>query len=291
MSTKHFFPHSEGVVLLALESLVARNIHLALDGPNKVVYSKTHNPAKVSVISGGGSGHEPAWAGYVGNGLLTAAVAGEVFASPSAQQIMAAIECAPSDVGTILCITNYTGDNLHFGLAREKAAGQGRKIAILRMTDDVALGRQQTENLGRRGLAANVFVLKLCGAAAEAGYEFEKCLELGTAVNANAVTVGSSLDHCHIPGREHHRSIPQDAYVLGMGIHNEPGLHEITPIPPVEDLVGEMLKYCLDSSDKDRAFVEFRPDDVVLLLINNFGGRSFFSTIVSDVGVGRFLSA
>lgn len=109
MSTKHFFPHSEGVVLLALESLVARNTHLALDAPNKVVYSKTHSPSKVSVISGGGSGHEPAWAGYVGNGLLTAAVAGEVFASPSAQQIMAAIEHAPSDNGIILCITNYTG--------------------------------------------------------------------------------------------------------------------------------------------------------------------------------------
>lgn len=217
MSTKHFFPHSEGVVLLGLESLVARNHHLALDAPNKVVYSKTHSPSKVSVISGGGSGHEPAWSGYVGNGLLSAAVNGEIFASPSAQQIMAAIEHAPSNAGTILCITNYTGDNLHFGLAREKAAGQGKKIAILRMTDDVALGRQQTENLGRRGLAANVFVLKLCGAAAEAGYDFEKCLKIGTAVNANAVTVGSSLDHCHIPGREHHRSIPQDAYVLGMG--------------------------------------------------------------------------
>lgn len=145
------------------------------------------------------------------------------------------------------------------------------------MTDDVALGRKQTENLGRRGLAANVFVLKLCGAAAEAGYKFETCLEIGTSVNANAVTVGSSLDHCHIPGREHHRSIPQDAYVLGMGIHNEPGLHEINPIPPVEELVSEMLKYCLDPSDKDRAFVEFRPDDVVLLLINNFGGESHFS--------------
>lgn len=109
MSTKHFFPHSEGVVLLALESLVARNKHLALDAPNKVVFSRTHSPSKVSVISGGGSGHEPAWAGYVGNGLLTAAVAGEVFASPSAQQIMAAIEHAPSDAGTMYVCTPRKG--------------------------------------------------------------------------------------------------------------------------------------------------------------------------------------
>jgi dihydroxyacetone kinase len=96
-------------------------------------------------------------AGKVGNGMLAAAVSGEVFASPSAKQVMAAIEHSPSDVGIILCITNYTGDNLHFGLAKEKALGMGKKVAILRMTDDVALGRQQTSNLGRRGLAGNLF--------------------------------------------------------------------------------------------------------------------------------------
>jgi dihydroxyacetone kinase len=276
MSTKHFFPHTEGVVVQGLESLVARNNHLALDVPNKVVYSKTHRPTKVSVISGGGSGHEPAWSGYVGDGMLAAAVNGEVFASPSTKQVMAAIKHVPSDAGIILCITNYTGDNLHFGLAREKAAGMGFKIGVLRMTDDVALGRKQTENLGRRGLAANMWVLKLCGSAAESGYDFEKCMNIGYAVNANAVTVGSSLDHCHIPGREHHRSIPEDTYVQGIGLHNEPGLHEISPMPKVEDLVGDMLKYCLDPNDPDRAFVPFQPDDVVLLLINNFGGMSTF---------------
>jgi dihydroxyacetone kinase len=157
MSTKHFFHSTEGVVVLGLESLVARNSHLALDAANKVVYSKTHSPSKVTVISGGGSGHEPAWSGYVGDGMLAAAVNGEVFASPSTKQVMAAIRHTPSDVGVILCITNYTGDNLHFGLAKEKALGMGKKVEILRMTDDVALGRQQTSNLGRRGLAGNMF--------------------------------------------------------------------------------------------------------------------------------------
>ena len=157
MSIKHFFHSTEGVVVLGLESLVARNSHLALDAPNKVVYSKTHSPSKVTVISGGGSGHEPAWSGYVGDGMLAAAVNGEVFASPSTKQVMAAIKHVPSNAGVILCITNYTGDNLHFGLAKEKAMGMGKKVAILRMTDDVALGRQQTSNLGRRGLAGNMF--------------------------------------------------------------------------------------------------------------------------------------
>ncbi|KAH9831692.1 dihydroxyacetone kinase like protein [Teratosphaeria destructans] len=276
MSTKHFFPSTEGVVVLGLDSLVARNKHLALDAPNKVVYNRTHSRKKVTVISGGGSGHEPAWSGYVGDGMLSAAVNGDVFASPATKQIMAAINHVPSDAGIILCITNYTGDNLHFGLAREKAAGQGHKVAILRMTDDVALGRKQTENTGRRGLAANMFVLKLCGSAAEHGYDFETAYRIGYAVNDNAVTVGSSLDHCHIPGREHHRSIPEAAYVLGMGIHNEPGLFERSPMPPVEDIVKDMLNFCLEPADEDRSFVEFRKGDVVALLINNFGGMSNF---------------
>ena len=276
MSTKHFFPSTEGVVVQGLENLVTRNSHLALDATNKVIYSRTHTPSKISMISGGGSGHEPAWSGYVGDGMLSAAVCGEVFASPTTKQVMAAIKQVPSDVGIILCITNYTGDNLHFGLAREKAAGLGYNVGVLKMTDDVALPRDQISNLGRRGLAANFIVLKLCGAAAEAGYEFEKVMEIGRSVNNNATTIGSSLDHCHIPGREHHRAIPENAYVLGMGIHNEPGLHEINPMPPVEEVVGTMLKCCLDLDDKDRAFVDFKPDDVLLLLINNLGGMSAF---------------
>lgn len=157
MATKHFFPDTHNLVVRGLESLVAKNPHLALDAANKVVYLPTHSTQKVSVLSGGGAGHEPAWCGYVGNGLLSAAISGEVFASPSTKQIMAAVEKVPSDKGVILCITNYTGDNLHFGLAREKVAGSGRKVGMLRMTDDVGLGREKTSKLGRRGLAGNMF--------------------------------------------------------------------------------------------------------------------------------------
>lgn len=161
MTTKHFFPSTDGVVVLGLSSLVHRTSHLALDAPNKVVYSKTHSPSQVSVISGGGSGHEPAWSGYVGDGMLAAAVNGEVFASPSTKQVLAAIEHvgggADGTAGVILCITNYTGDCLHFGLAAEKARAKGVKVGLLKMTDDVGLGREQTRRLGRRGLAGNMF--------------------------------------------------------------------------------------------------------------------------------------
>ncbi|KAK5160866.1 Dak1 domain-containing protein [Cryomyces antarcticus] len=278
MSLKHFFPNTEGIVLRALNSLVARNPQLELDEAERVVYSKTHDQSKVSLVSGGGSGHEPAWSGYVGDGMLAAAVSGEVFASPATKQIMAAIKNVPSDAGVILCITNYTGDNLHFGLAREKALGMGQKVGFLRMAEDVALGRKQTENLGRRGLAGNMFILKLVGAASQQSWTFERCIKLGQATNDQLVTIGSSLDHCHIPEREHHDAVPDDACVLGMGIHNEPGLHTISPMPSAEKLVDQMLAMLLDMNDSDRAFLEFKSKDEVALLINSFGGLSTLET-------------
>lgn len=157
MSRKHFFNETTGVVVQALRSVVSRNNHLALDEANKVVYSTSHSPSKVAIISGGGAGHEPAWSGYVGDGMLSAAVSGEVFASPSTKQIMAGVRHVPSDAGLIFCITNYTGDNLHFGLAREKASASGQKVHVLRLAEDVALGRKKSEGLGRRGLAGNVY--------------------------------------------------------------------------------------------------------------------------------------
>ncbi|KAF2154582.1 Dak1-domain-containing protein [Myriangium duriaei CBS 260.36] len=276
MSAKHFFADTPGVVVLSLESLVARNPHLALDHPNKVVYHKAHDPKKVVLISGGGAGHEPAWSGYVGHGMLGAAVSGEVFASPSAKQIMAAIKQVPSDAGIILCITNYTGDNLHFGLAREKTVGLGYKIGMLRMSEDVGLGREQTENTGRRGLAGNMFVLKICGAAAAQDYSFEDCMKIGHAVNDNCGTIGSSLDYCHIPGRKHHEQLGADVYSVAQGIHNEPGLKELSPIPPAEELISSLLKYLLDPSDSDRNYVSYASDPTTALLINNFGGMSNF---------------
>ncbi|THV66133.1 Dak1-domain-containing protein [Aureobasidium pullulans] len=273
MATKHFFPSTDHIVVRGLESLVAKNPHLSLDPANKVVFLPSHSSQKVSVISGGGAGHEPAWCGYVGSGLLSAAVSGEVFASPSTKQIMAAVEKVPSDKGVILCITNYTGDNLHFGLAREKISGSGRKVGMLRMTDDVGLGREKTKKLGRRGLAGNMFVLKLCGAAAEEDYDFDTCFAIGESVNGHCVTIGSSLDYCHIPGRTHHESLPANTLSVAQGIHNEAGLHE-KEIPPPDELIQELLRYLLDENDKDRAFVKFTPEDEAALLINNFGGLS-----------------
>ncbi|KAL2818031.1 Dak1 domain-containing protein [Aspergillus granulosus] len=274
MSDKHFFNDPTGLVERALRSYVARTPHLQLDEPHRVVSSKTHTPSKVAIISGGGSGHEPAWTGYVGDGMLSAAVAGGIFASPSTKQVMAAINSVPSDAGTILCITNYTGDRLHFGLAREKVNATGRKIAQIAMADDVSLPKSKVQNLGRRGLAGHVIILKLLGAASELGWGFEECLKLGEETNANIASIGTSLDLCHVMGRAPDDRVAQDACVLGMGVHNEPGLRTITPIPPPEVLIRSMLAYALDPNDPERHFVTFNPGDDVCLLVNNLGGLS-----------------
>lgn len=257
-----------------LTSLVSRNAHMALDEANRVVYSRTHPPNQVTIISGGGSGHEPAWSGYVGDGMLSAAICGDIFASPSTKQIMAGIRNVPSNEGVILCITNYTGDMLHFGLAREKGQALGYKVDVVCMAEDAALGRQKSGKVGRRGLAGNLLVIKLIGAASQKNWPFERCRKIGELGNSQLVTIGTSLDHCHVPGREAFEQVADNSCVVGMGIHNEPGLRTISPMPPPEEVINEMLKYLLDANDLDRAFVEFNLNDNVVLLINNFGGLS-----------------
>ena len=167
MPTRHYFPSTAANTLVpqALRALTAANPHLTLEETQRVVSHKHHDKSRVSIIGGGGSGHEPAWSGFVGDGLLSAAACGDIFASPSASQVLAAMETAPSDKGILLLITNYTGDRLHFGLAAEKArakaalsnaSGSGR-IAIVAATDDVSIGRSQCARVGRRGLPGHIF--------------------------------------------------------------------------------------------------------------------------------------
>ncbi|KAK9446375.1 Dak1 domain-containing protein [Limtongia smithiae] len=279
MSTKHFCADASSLVVQHLSALVAANPGLRLIDDDRVVYDPSHLRSQISIISGGGSGHEPAWSGLVGEGLLACAVNGPIFGSPSAKQVLTGIESVPSDKGTIIVITNYTGDRLHFGLALEKARVlfPDRQFAILAVTDDVALGRSRTGAVGRRGLAGNIIILKCLGAAAAAEESFSRVVSLGEAVNKNTVTIGSALDHCHVPGRQNHESL-LDTCILGMGIHNEPGLKNLSPIPPIQTLLSEMLKYLIDSNDEERAYVQFDKNDDVVLLVNNFGGLSVLET-------------
>ncbi|KAJ5611920.1 hypothetical protein N7528_009025 [Penicillium herquei] len=278
MSDKHYFPSTSANSLVprALRALVSANPHLTLNYTERVVANAFHDDSKVSIISGGGSGHEPAWSGYVGDGLLSAVACGDIFASPSAKQILTAIRMAPSKKGIILLITNYTGDRLHFGLAAERAKAEGlvENIAILHATDDVSIGRSKNSRMGRRGLPGHVFTMKIIGAAAAEGYSFDQCLALGQAVNGNTVTIASALDHCHVPGRQQQSSVPDNVVVIGAGIHNEPGQLHVSPAPSVEEIIERCLKLLLDENDSERYFAKFETGDEVGLLVNNYGGLS-----------------
>ncbi|KAI0474061.1 Dak1 domain-containing protein [Xylariaceae sp. FL0804] len=279
MSSKHYFPDTAANTLVprALRALTAASPHLSLIESERVVHCTHNDHSAVSVIGGGGSGHEPAWSGFVGEGLLSSVACGDIFASPSTKQIMAAIKASPSSEGVILMITNYTGDKLHFGLAAERAKTEGlcKDIVVLPQTDDVSIGRSKSSRVGRRGMPGHVIGMKIvCGAAAKK-HSFQRCVDIGRAVNNQTVSIGSSLDHTHVPGRQIHEALSRDVCVVGAGIHNEPGQQHLSPFPTVEDLIERCLKLLCDPTDPERAFVSFEdPDDAVVLLINNYGGMS-----------------
>ncbi|KAJ4175259.1 hypothetical protein NW754_005680 [Fusarium falciforme] len=273
MSTRHLFDSPEGLVNKALRGIISYNTSLRLDETNRVVYDTEHRRSNVSIVSGGGSGHEPAWTGYVGKNMLAASVQGDIFASPSTKQILAAIEAVPSDEGTILVITNYTGDCLHFGLANEKAIARGHKCRMIICGDDVSVGRRGGI-VGRRGLAGQIGVLKVMGGAAGAGHSLDDVYNLGVAFSEQIVSIAATLDHCHVPGRSEHGALAVNEIELGTGPHNEPGYMKLSPAPTTPELVRQILKHCLDENDPTRGYVKFAPKDKTILLISNFGGIS-----------------
>ncbi|KAI0134791.1 dihydroxyacetone kinase [Xylariales sp. AK1849] len=273
MSKRHLFASPDGLVNKALRGIIAYNPSLGLDETNRVVFDSAYEKSKVCLISGGGSGHEPAWSGYVGKNLLAASVAGDIFASPSTKQILAAIDRVPSDVGTILVVTNYTGDCLHFGLANEKAIARGHKSRMIICGDDVSVGKTGSL-VGRRGLAGQIGVLKVMGGAAGSGASLEQVYDLGVAFSQQIVSIAATLDHCHVPGRTEHGMLASDEVELGTGPHNEPGYQKLSPAPSPEDLIQTILKYCLDEKDPQRGYVKFNQGDETVLLVSNFGGMS-----------------
>lgn len=275
MSKRHFFTSSEGLVDKSLQGLISYNPSLKLDAANRVVFDTTYDKSKVSLISGGGSGHEPAWSGYVGHSMLTASVSGDIFASPSTKQVLAAIEAVPSESGVLLIVPNYTGDCLHFGLANEKAQSLGYRCRMLVCGDDVSVGREGGRLVGRRGLSGHLAVIKILGGAAGAGVgSLDELYELGSAVAGHIVSISATLDHCHVPGRAEHNGLGPDEIEIGTGPHNEPGHKSLSPAASPESLIQQLLSYLLDQTDTERAYTKFEPDDEVVLLVNNFGGVS-----------------
>ncbi|GAQ09745.1 dihydroxyacetone kinase 1 [Aspergillus lentulus] len=276
MQTKHFFDDPNHLVQTALHSLTLTNPSLAFDSKHKVIFRRpdASRKPKVAIISGGGSGHEPAFAGYVGHGLMDASVAGSIFASPSAEQIRhAAMNCVDNEKGVLIIPMNYTGDVLNFGMAAEKSRAAGIKTEFFAINDDAGVGKKKGGKVGRRGIGGGILILKIVGALAEAGASLEDVYRIAQLANSNLASVGSSLEHVHIPGRGvPEDTIPDGEVEVGMGIHNEPGSHRMKFSLP--EVIKTMLLQILDHNDPDRAFLTHQPGDQLVLLINNLGGVS-----------------
>ena len=248
----------------------------ALDEENKVVYLRPDAvKSQVSLVSGGGAGHEPSFAAFVGPGLLSGAVAGTIFASPSAEQVRRCIlQRVEKSKGVLVVVMNYTGDVLNFGMAVEKAKAAGIEAEMIVVADDCGVGREKGGKVGRRGIAGTVLVQKIAGALAATGASLQDVHKVAKLVADNTVSIGSSLSHVHVPGRAPggEDELKENEIEVGMGIHNEPGSERTTSELP--GTVKTMLKYMLDQTDKDRAFLQVNKGDETVLLVNNLGGVS-----------------
>lgn len=258
-----FINKKENIVTEAVDGIVAASGgKLArLDGyPHiRVVVRNDWDKSKVALVSGGGSGHEPAHAGFVGDGMLTAAVCGDVFASPSVDAVLAGILAVTGSPGCLLIVKNYTGDRLNFGLAAERARAFGLSVEMVIVDDDVAL----PELAQSRGLAGTLFVHKIAGALAENGADLKTVAAAARKVVAATKSIGMSLDTCTIPGSTKEARIPAGMAELGLGIHGEAGVEQVE-FNGAKSAIASMVSKLADTMPK-------KPH---VALLNNLGATS-----------------
>lgn len=260
---KQFINDKETLVTNAIDGVIASSggSLTRLDGfPHiKVVVRTDWDKSKVALVSGGGSGHEPAHAGFVGEGMLTAAVCGDIFASPSLDAVLAGILAVTGKAGCLLIVKNYTGDRLNFGLAAERARAFGLKVNMVIVDDDAAL----PDLFQQRGLAGTLFVHKIAGALAEAGEGLAAVTAAAQGVIAGVATIGMSLDTCSIPGSPKDHRIALGKAELGLGIHGEAGVEQVT-YTNARDAMTMVI-------DKLAAIIT---DEPMVALLNNLGGAT-----------------
>ncbi len=258
-----FINAKENLVTEALDGILAASGGLLgrLDGyPHiKVVYRTDWDKSKVALISGGGSGHEPAHAGFVGAGMLTAAVCGEVFASPSVDAVLAGILAVTGEAGCLLIVKNYTGDRLNFGLAAERARALGRKVEMVVVDDDIAL----PELPQPRGVAGTLFVHKVAGSLAEAGKDLATVTAAAKQVITKVASLGMSLSTCTVPGSPKEDRIAAGKAELGLGIHGEPGVEQVD-FASAEAAIETVLT----------KLKSVKGDGTTIALINNLGSTT-----------------
>jgi dihydroxyacetone kinase len=261
----HFINTKETLVTEAVDGFLrtAGASNLArLDGyPQiKVVVATDAKANRVVLVSGGGSGHEPAHAGFVGKGMLTAAVCGEVFASPSVDAVLNGILAVTGEAGCLLIVKNYTGDRLNFGLAAEKARTLGRKVEMVVVGDDIAL----PDIIQPRGVAGTLFVHKIAGHVAAKGGKLAKVAKTAHDVAGAVVSLGMSLSSCSIPGVAGEDRVPDGKAELGLGIHGEPGV-ELVDYKGARETAAILT---------EKLFAAVKPAKSYALLLNNLGSTT-----------------
>ncbi len=227
-----------------VSGFVNANASIVRQVPGGVVRSTCSKPGSVAVVVGGGSGHYPAFAGLVGQGLAHGAAMGNLFASPSSQQICSVARAANNGAGVLLAFGNYAGDVLHFGLARERLLAEGIPCELIAITDDIT-SAAQNEAEKRRGVAGDLVVFKAAAAAAERGDTLEQVLAVAKRANQRTRTLGVAFSGCRLPGAEQPLfSVPAGQMAFGMGIHGEPGIED-RPLPQAGELARQLVEQLL----------------------------------------------
>ncbi|MCU1666789.1 MAG: dihydroxyacetone kinase, DhaK subunit [Pseudonocardia sp.] len=272
------------IVAEALLGIAAAHPELRVDHENKIVY-RADAPVrgKVALISGGGSGHEPLHAGFVGPGMLDAACAGEVFTSPVPDQVMAATRLVDGGAGVLHIVKNYTGDVMNFEMAAELAAAESGVEVVSVVTDDDVAVQDSLYTAGRRGVGVTVLVEKIAGAAATEGYDLARVADVARRVNAGGRSMGMALTSCTVPAAGHPTfDLPDDEIEIGIGIHGEPGRRRVPAAPARE--VAEMLM------EPILADLDFTGGDGVLAFVNGMGGTPLLELYIMYNEVATILA-
>lgn len=253
----------------------------------KVVKKKDINDNKVSLISGGGSGHEPAHAGFVGKGMLDAAVCGDVFASPSQVQVYNAIKACATDKGVLLIVKNYSGDCMNFNNAMSDAQDDGIKVDAVYVNDDIAV-KDSLYTVGRRGVAGTVLVHKCAGAAAEQGKSLEEVKAVANKVINNVRSFGFAFTSCTVPAAGHPTfDIGDDEMEFGVGIHGEPGRFREKIDYSTGTFCDDLSRRIVTDLEEDLAL---KSGEEVVLLINGFGGTPLQELYILNNSVTKALA-
>lgn len=259
---KKFINSVDTILAEALDGFAAAHADIvALGEERKFVRRRVPNLQKVALVSGGGSGHEPLHAGFVGTGMLDAACPGQVFTSPTPDQIVEAANAVGGEPGVLFIVKNYAGDRMNFEMAAEVFEGQAASVIT---NDDVAVDKS-TYSEGRRGVAGTLVVEKIVGAAAEQGMDLGLCTQLATDVNASTRSIGVALTSCTVPAAGTPTfSLGEDEMEMGVGIHGEPGRRRVK-LTDADHIADQLVSAIVSDGDG-------RASGRALLFVNGFGG-------------------